>query len=604
MTASQRQDRDATPTEALAFLWRGWRWIVASTVLATLLGAALAFGRGTTWKVQALLSVDRDAQDLLGAGTGFANGTQPRNYVNREAEVLKSVPVLSAALERDDVSQSRVLRAEDNRILWLKNNLEVEVGEEDGVLAVRLASTHPEDASTVVNAVVDAFRDHDLRMRGATAERALERLRGELEQTENEYGSYQAELSRFLDDHPHVATFDTLRNQRIALLTEVTPEHPAILDIDAKLSSMEEDVTTYESLRMRADRVRTLADTLYQRIREIDVNESVEQGPHGIDGAGTIRIWEYASPEAAAVASSRAALLLIAAFLGLMAGAGLAWVRSLVDDRMHTPAEVAARFDLVATVPETIPASTTTQVWREDPAFAGSMSTLRALLDGSFEDGAKVIQVTSAGLGEGKSLIAGGLGIAMAQSQRATLIIDAHLSAPGQAEAFGHGSSQGLVSVLRRESASIPNLIWETPIRNLYVLPAGSAASDALALLNDPRFAQLIRELRARFDRIIVDSAPVLGSAEAQLAATACDLSLVVLSAGETRARDAQEAVDSIGALKSRVKGVVLNRFPKLARTPRSAHATTLPSPSEPNTDSVSGPRLRVLPDARSAEPR
>ena len=597
MTQTSDSNGNPSPAEALAFLWRGRRWILIFTVGATLLGALFAFGRGTTWQVQALISVDRGAQGLLGAGTGFNAAPQPRNYANREAEVLRSVPVLATALESEAVAESKLLRGEANKIKWLKNKLKVQVGEEDGVLALSLDSKRPEEACTVVNAVVDAFRTHDLELRGKVAGQALSRLHKQLDQAETEYGTYQAELSRFLDDHPHVATFDDLRDQRIKLLTEVTPEHPAILEIDRKLGSMEEDVSVYESLRMRADRVRTLADTLYQRIREIDVNENVA----GDVGSSAIRIWEYASPEAAEVSSSKISILMLAAFLGLMAGAAFAWGSSMLDDRIHSPAEVSARFNLLASVPEMHNGVQVTQLWRDNPGFANSMSTLRAMLDQDMQNNAKVIQVTSPGRGEGKTLVAAGLGIAMAQSHRATLILDAHLSAPGLAHAFRHENSRGLSDVLRHQyDGGVPALIWETPVRNLYVLPAGDPSNDALSLLNDPRFGELLGELRARFDRIIVDSAPSVGSAEAHLAATACDQALVVLANGETRARDAREAIDAISALRSKVSGVVLNRHPRLAKV--SPNSKAVPTP--PRDESPGQPKVRVLQGAHKPDPR
>jgi capsular exopolysaccharide synthesis family protein len=199
------------------------------------------------------------------------------------------------------------------------------------------------------------------------------------------------------------------------------------------------------------------------------------------------------------------------------------------------------------------------------------MSALRAILAPKLENGAKVLQVTSAREGEGTTLVAAGLGIALAQAQCATLLVDAHLSAPSLARTMGHGPSAGLVEVLSKKAANVPGVIFETPVRNLYLLPAGGMTRDALALLNDPRFKHLIDELRARFDRIVIDSAPVLASAEALLAAVACDQTLVVVDSGATRVRDAEEMARMVASFRTEFAGAVLNRYPPLARGRRAA---------------------------------
>jgi succinoglycan biosynthesis transport protein ExoP len=171
----------------------------------------------------------------------------------------------------------------------------------------------------------------------------------------------------------------------------------------------------------------------------------------------------------------------------------------------------------------------------------------------------KVILITSALPGEGKSTAAMLLAASSASSGKRTVLLDCDLRQQSTSEAFRKEGQQGL-SELLRDTAELMDVITEDPATKIYVVPAGSMVPNAADLLMSQRMRDLIAELRSEFDYVVMDASPLLPVVDALALATVADKVLVIVEWGRTPRASISEAFKVLRPEAHRVAGIVLNK--------------------------------------------
>ena len=196
---------------------------------------------------------------------------------------------------------------------------------------------------------------------------------------------------------------------------------------------------------------------------------------------------------------------------------------------------------------------------REAEAFRCLRTSLSLLPGGA----PKSILFTSAVPGEGKSFCAANYAVSLAQQQMRTLIIDADLRRPGLGRFFfsPRDGASGLSDVLSDKS-SFDSACHETTIGQLSFMPAGTRNSNPLELLAGDKFAQVVREALGKFDRVILDSAPINAVSDTLMLAEHTDAVAFVVRARKTPARALLRAIHMLDGAKAAPAGFILNRLP------------------------------------------
>ena len=171
----------------------------------------------------------------------------------------------------------------------------------------------------------------------------------------------------------------------------------------------------------------------------------------------------------------------------------------------------------------------------------------------------RVLMITSAVPGEGKTTVAANLGIAFAEAGARTLVIDTDMRRGRLHRLFGYRPSPGLGDVLAG-AVSSGKAIRPTPRENLYVMNAGQAPGPEIELLASEAFAKMIAQLRESLDVLILDAPPVLGLPETAQIAPHTDAALLVISGAETSPKAAGAAVELLRANGVKVRGLIVNR--------------------------------------------
>lgn len=167
--------------------------------------------------------------------------------------------------------------------------------------------------------------------------------------------------------------------------------------------------------------------------------------------------------------------------------------------------------------------------------------------------------VTSTVSGEGKTLTALNLALALAQEYDHTvLLVDADLRRPTLHEYLGINPEVGLVHCLK-DGVPLSRALVKTGLGKLVVLPAGGTIDDPVELLASARMKEIVRELKSRYPEryVLFDTPPVLPFADAQVLSGAVDGVLFVVREGGPKIEDVQEALKSLK--DARVLGAVYN---------------------------------------------
>lgn len=194
--------------------------------------------------------------------------------------------------------------------------------------------------------------------------------------------------------------------------------------------------------------------------------------------------------------------------------------------------------------------------WYEQPR--DGMDTTRALL---MQESARVIVVTSAVGGEGTSSIAVHLAASLARSGRRTLLLDAHLRRPAVHDPYGLPNTVGLSEVLRGE-VLVTAAVRPGPLDRLWVLPAGQVDAEAMQGLSRPGLFRLLEQFRRDYDHVVIDTAPVMPTADSLLLAQRADTVLLAVRAGTSRLPAVHAAWQRLTFLGARRVGAIVETSP------------------------------------------
>ncbi|HTJ44213.1 MAG TPA: polysaccharide biosynthesis tyrosine autokinase [Kofleriaceae bacterium] len=172
----------------------------------------------------------------------------------------------------------------------------------------------------------------------------------------------------------------------------------------------------------------------------------------------------------------------------------------------------------------------------------------------------KTLVVSSPNQREGKTTTVIYLGTTMAQSGQRVLLVDTDMRRPRLHRSMGVSREKGLSNLIVGEEA-FEDVIKSTEIPNLYVLPCGPTPPNPAELLMTKRFAHVLEELKARFDRVILDSPPLQGLTDAVVLSKQTDGALLVVRAGKTLRDEVRRAAREIRSVDGPITGVILNEF-------------------------------------------
>ena len=172
----------------------------------------------------------------------------------------------------------------------------------------------------------------------------------------------------------------------------------------------------------------------------------------------------------------------------------------------------------------------------------------------------RVILVTSAFSGEGKSSITFNLGRALTELDKSVLLIDCDMrKSVLKQRVIGFRPEFGLSHYLSGQ-CGLDDIIYSTSIPNFSVVFSGVVPPNPTELLSNENMSDLITIAKESFDYVILDCPPVGMVVDAAVVAPMCDGSVIVIESGEVKYRLAQEVLSKLKTTNCPILGVVLNK--------------------------------------------
>lgn len=258
--------------------------------------------------------------------------------------------------------------------------------------------------------------------------------------------------------------------------------------------------------------------------------------------------------------------LMLGVALGLAIGVVIAIVKQLLDNTIRQPQVLRALTDVpvLGVIPFDKGAKKSPLIVDGEarPIRAEALRQLRTNLEFvDVERPIRVLVVTSSVAGEGKSTTATNLAVALAESGRRVLLIEADLRRPRVADYLGLERSVGLTNVLA-DQVAIEDVLQQWGRSGLFVLPSGSIPPNPSELLGSPKMLRLIEHLKTKFDVLVIDTPPLLPVTDGAVAAAHADGAVLVVRYGSTTRNQIGNAANSLRSVDARLLGTILNMTP------------------------------------------
>ena len=265
----------------------------------------------------------------------------------------------------------------------------------------------------------------------------------------------------------------------------------------------------------------------------------------------------------------------LAVIAGLALGVGFAFLRERLDDRVKTREELEQRVGapVIAAIPKAPAwrrpedAYLVTRADSHNPVAEAYRTLATNIQYLATQRELKVLVVTSAESGEGKTVTAANLAVVLAQTGKRVALLSDDLRRPRLHRFFDLPNDQGISDVLQGK-LELGAIAHEVGTAGLRVLPAGPVPASPAELLAGRANAELMTGLRGIADFIVVDTQPVLAVADASILTPLSDGVLYVIDAANTSRSTIEHARDQLDHAGATIVGAVFNNFdPSRART-------------------------------------
>jgi len=568
-------------------------WIVGIVLGISLLLACVYLNKTTPfYKSESDILISTNVPVITpGDQTGISTGGG--NYLYTQTAFMKSSIILNAVLSRSDIADLPVFKGV-NALGYLHENLQADVGRQNDIISVSISTPRPDDSAAIVNAVVDAYRTYQDSSKNDNFGAILNELQPQKEAIEKEINEDEARLDdirqknqsiTFLADGqsnaPAIINLNVMTQHYAELRARVmdaqinwgsanaqlrtlqAQEQQAYVDFkDAQqrameLNSVQAEYTKYRSdIEQQREYLKPLRDRINQLEQQRDLMKNIR----------SITVMEPAFPSPSPSWPVPSQTLAVAGLLGLTLGGFLAFLRDRTDNRLRSAEEIQniVGLQILGVVPR-MPGRRTSVARAMsvhlDPRseVAEAYRTIRtAVYFGAAGTRARTLLVTSPEAGDGKTTSASNLAIAIAQTGRSVLLLDADFRKPTQHKNLDVNDSIGLSSVLSG-TETLDRAIQRTGVDGLDILPCGAIPGNPSEILNSQEFGELVDRLALKYDHIVFDSPPVNLVTDARILGAVCDATVLVLRAEKSTRKAAEHARNALLSVGAKVIGAIVN---------------------------------------------
>lgn len=321
-----------------------------------------------------------------------------------------------------------------------------------------------------------------------------------------------------------------------------------------ELLTQKERYIQYDVLKREVETNRSLYNALISKVKEQGATEQTQ----------SVNIWvvKKATTPVSPAKPRPARNLLLSVILGVFGGVGMAFFVEYLDNTVKSIEEVERQTGLhvLGVITQQEKGTNVNTALRDESRslLAESYRSIRSqVLLSSAGKPPKCILVTSGMPQEGKTTTAMNLARILSQSESSVLLIDCDLRKPRVHKLFGISNKVGLSNYLTSTGLAAP--IQKAADEKLDLIPSGPVPPNPSELLASANMRQLIIDMSAQYDFVIIDSPPVMSVTDSQILSRLVDGTIIVTKGGSTTWDELRRAVRLFTDVKAHLLGVVLN---------------------------------------------
>ncbi len=328
--------------------------------------------------------------------------------------------------------------------------------------------------------------------------------------------------------------------------------------------SLNKNAIEYTGLYCESEGAKAMYALLLKRFKETSVTENLK--------IGNIRVVDKAETPLVPIKPQKLRTMLLAIIFGLGAAFGVAFLLEYIDDAMNTPEDINQQLHIpfLGIIPLRQQKGPTPEDAETGPPGLESFSSPRSPTTEAYrgirtnifyslpEAEPQVILVTSTLAQEGKTTCATNIAITMAQFGYRVALLDCDFHRPQIRKIFAIAQEDGMTNLLVGNK-KIDDVVCTTEVPNLYVIPSGPIPPNPSEILGSTKMQALVEELKQKYDKIIIDSAPIGAVTDSLMISRSVDGIVFIVRAGSTPRKIAGNAVGALKGIGATVLGAVIN---------------------------------------------
>ena len=461
-----------------------------------------------------------------------------------------------------------------------------EKGKQTGVIGVSYSHRYADRAASILNTIANTYVRQNVEMRSADAAKTLEFLESQLpaikakldssEKILSDYrhhigsvdmtGETRAHLDKEMDLQRQLLQLEQQRQQVTRLFKE---EHPSVQTIVKQQNRLRGELGR---LRKNAESMPTTQQELIRLQENVAVNNSqyttmlnnIQQLRVVRAGeVGNVRVVDFAQIEPKPSKPKKMNILICSIAASFMIGVLIVFLRRMMRNGVRSSQELehATDVSVYAKIPESKNRTLNDKRHKQtlvesspNDQACEAFRTLQTALDFSLSEEHNVVMVCGLVPGVGKSFVSKNLAVVYAMNGKRVLLIDADMR-KGVIRSSKHA---GLTEILSGK-VSWREAVTDTRLENLFVLGCGKRLMSPSELLRHDRFKNILAEMKAEYDMILVDTPPVSLVTDAELIYPLVDFALMVVHYGTDSVSQIKESISNLRRYADKPCAFVMN---------------------------------------------